>query len=158
MAYADNTSVPVERSRAEIERIVSSAGADAFSSGWRGDDAAISFRLRDRYVRFTLTVPKIEDCRFDARDRYGNRMRQTDDGRRRKHDQERRRLWRCLLLVIKGKCEAVASGIVTFEQEFLPYIVLPDGRTLAEAVVPAIDEAYRTGAMPTTLLLTEGNG
>ena len=34
MAYAENTSVPVEKSKAEIERILQCYGADQSISGW----------------------------------------------------------------------------------------------------------------------------
>ena len=38
-----------------------------------------------------------------------------------------RQRWRALLLIIRAKLEAVASGITTLENEFLANIVLPDG-------------------------------
>ena len=41
------------------------------------------------------------------------------------HEQERRRLWRALLLNIKAKLEAVESGISVFDEEFMAHIVLP---------------------------------
>jgi len=34
MAYAENTKVPVEKTRAEIERLVGKYGATRFASGW----------------------------------------------------------------------------------------------------------------------------
>jgi len=60
--------------------------------------------------------------------------------------------WRALLLCIKAKLEAIESGITEFEDEFLPYIVLPDGRTAAEWLRPQIAIAYKTNRMPTDLL------
>lgn len=54
--------------------------------------------------------------------------------------------------MVKAKLEAVQSGIATFEEEFLSYIVLPSGRTVAEEAMPAIDEMYKTGS--TVPLLT----
>jgi hypothetical protein len=35
------------------------------------------------------------------------------------------RRWRALLLMIKAKVEAVESGVVTFEDEWLAHFVLP---------------------------------
>lgn len=69
-------------------------------------------------------------------------------------DQEKRRKWRALSLAIKAKLESVRSGIATFEEEFLPHIVMPDGRRVIEWVAPQIEAAYQTGKMP---LLTGGN-
>ena len=41
-----------------------------------------------------------------------------------------RQRWRALNLAIKAKLEAVESGIVTFDQEFLAHIVGPSGQTV----------------------------
>jgi hypothetical protein len=59
-------------------------------------------------------------------------------------------------LVIKAKLEGVASGIETFDQAFMAHILLPNGETTGEQLIPQIQIAYKTGAMP-TLLLTSGN-
>ena len=56
--------------------------------------------------------------------------------------------WRALLLIIRAKLEAVESGITTPESEFLANIVLPDGGTVGQWLVPLVDEAYATGKMP----------
>jgi hypothetical protein len=53
--------------------------------------------------------------------------------------------------MIKAKLEAVATGIVTFEEEFAPHMVLPGGRLVAEFLLPAIEQAYATGEVPPLL-------
>jgi hypothetical protein len=69
-----------------------------------------------------------------------------------------RQRWRALALVIKAKLEAVEAGITIFEEEFLAHIVLPDGRTAGEYMVPQIEESYRTKQMPPLLpMLESGN-
>ena len=84
--------------------------------------------------------------------------RGLDTGRARKgnsvneaFEAEMRRVWRALALVIKAKFEAVSSGIVSYEQEFLPFFVLPGGATVAEIMIPQLEIAYRTGKMPALL-------
>jgi hypothetical protein len=57
-------------------------------------------------------------------------------------EQATRQKWRALNLVIKAKLEAVEAGIVTFEDEFMAHMVLPNGATVAEYVGPQIEEAY----------------
>ncbi len=52
---------------------------------------------------------------------------------------------------MKSKLEAVDSGIVTFEEEFLAHIVLPDGTRTGAWAVPQIERAYETGEMPALL-------
>ncbi len=58
---------------------------------------------------------------------------------------------RWLALVIKAKLEAVESGITMFEEEFLAHIVLPDGKTAGEHVIPAIESSYQTGKVKALL-------
>lgn len=53
--------------------------------------------------------------------------------------------------------ESVESGISTFEEEFLPFIVLPNDATVAGVILPMIDGAYKTGKMPPQLLLGDGS-
>jgi hypothetical protein len=48
-------------------------------------------------------------------------------------------------MVVKAKLEAVESGIVTFEDEFLAQTVLPDNRTVGESVAEPIKRAYIEG-------------
>jgi hypothetical protein len=55
--------------------------------------------------------------------------------------------WRALVLVLKAKLEAVASGISTLESEFLAGIVLPNGMTLGQAVLPRLSEAVSSGRL-----------
>ena len=59
-----------------------------------------------------------------------------------------RQRWRALALVIKAKLEAVEAGIVTFEEEFAMHMVLPNGQTVGEWVVPQINQAYELNQMP----------
>jgi hypothetical protein len=49
-----------------------------------------------------------------------------------------RQRWRALGLVIKAKLESVESGIETFEKAFMPYLLLPDGKIVAEHVEAAL--------------------
>lgn len=148
MAYAENTSVPIDRSKAEIERVLVRYGATGFMYGIRPEKAVIAFEANNRHVRFLLPMPDAEAKEF----------RTTPTGRSRKGDavnsafeQEICRRWRALALAIKAKLEAVETGITEFDEEFLAHIVMPNGKTVAESAIPAIDEAYRTGRAPALL-------
>ena len=67
------------------------------------------------------------------------------------YEQAVRQRWRALALVVKAKLEAVEAGISIFEREFFSDIVLPDGRTVGEYVLPQVEESYRSGLMPPLL-------
>jgi hypothetical protein len=134
--YATGTSVPPDRSRAEIEKILRRFGADQFAYGWELEVEQIQFRVAGRSVRLTLPVPAVDDPLFT----------QTPSGRARSAAQaeeawkaELRRRWRSLALVIKAKLTAVQDGISTVEREFLADVILPDGRTIAEWAGPQLE-------------------
>ena len=147
MKYAENTSVSVEKSKMEIERILRRYGATCFASGWDDTRATVLFEAHKRRIKFILPLP--------PKDEYTK----TPEGKTRHKadmielawEQGCRSQWRALALVIKAKLEAVESGVALFEHEFGMQTVLPDGRTVGETVIPHIDEAYRTGKMPPML-------
>jgi hypothetical protein len=148
--YAASTQVSPEKSKAEIEELLRKYGADQFFSGWAdgtgedGGKAALGFRCQGRFVRFVLPLPSKGERRFH-RHRGSSYLTVSDAAARERWEQEVRRRWRALALVIKAKLEAVSTGITSFESEFLAHIVMPDGRTVGEHVVPAIATAYETG-------------
>jgi hypothetical protein len=141
MRYAAQTLVSPDRSRAEIERILSRYGADQFAYGSSSGQVLIGFRAHSKMVRFVLEVPSEEDEEFRTTP-TGRRRRGGSAAAERFHQQEVRRLWRALALGIKAKLEMVSSGIVTFEEEFLAHIVLPDGQTVGDHAIPALETAY----------------
>lgn len=134
--YAEGTSVPVERSRAEIERLVLRHGATSFGHLSSAEGATVFFEVRGRRLRFTLPLPK------------RNAFRSEDKWRA-----EERRRWRCLLLAIKSKFETVNNGIVSFDEEFLAHIVMPGTKeTVGAWAAPQIAAAYERGAHMPPLL------
>lgn len=142
--YAAQTSVTSEKSRGEIERTLTRYGAQAFAYGWQESSAMIGFQAHSRSIRFVLPLPDRADREF-TRTPTG---RQRSSGEAEKaYEQAVRQKWRALALVIKAKLEAVDAGIVTFEDEFAMHMVLPDGRTVAQHVLPAIESAYSTGSV-----------
>ena len=56
MAYAEKTTVPVGKSRMEIEELIRKHGAEQFVSGYSGDKVMIGFTAAGRQVRFIVTV------------------------------------------------------------------------------------------------------
>ena len=147
--YAESTTVSAERSRGEIERILSRYGADSFLYGWEGSKAVIQFRVNDKYIQFILEMPSKDNREFTHTPVRGNRRSpaQTEAA----WEQATRQRWRALALVIKAKLEAVGTGITEFESEFLAHIVLPNGQTVGNWILPQIQMAYDTGDIPKML-------
>lgn len=150
--YAQDTTVPADRSRAEIERTLTRYGASAFAYGWEGDRGIVGFKFDGRHIRMTLTMPDRESLRRapDKGRTMGYRNR-TDAQLETAYDQACRQRWRALALVVKAKLEAVESGISTLEREFLADMVLPEGQTVGEWIAPQLETAYRNGGMPEML-------
>lgn len=134
--FAETTKVPAIQSRTEIEKLVTRHQCQSFGTAvdYQALKARVQFTSHQRIVRFVLTLPDPKKFRQAAQ-----------------HEQEDRRVWRSLLLVIKAKLEAVATGIATFEEEFLAHIVMPNDKTVAEMVIPQIAESYTSGKMPRAL-------
>jgi hypothetical protein len=137
MAYAEQTSVPVSRTRAEIEELLMRKGASQFAYMMDGTKAAIGFAVQSRRVRFVVPLPDRADKKFFFTP--ARRNRRTDEEAFREWEQACRSRWRALFLAIKAKLEAVEIGITTFEEEFLAHFVCDDGQTIGEKIIPQID-------------------
>jgi hypothetical protein len=141
--FAQETSVSVEKSKAEIEAMLSKYGATAFMSGTNQTEAIIAFEMSARKIMFRLTLPNKADRRF-THTPSRNTPRHPADAHG-EWEQACRSRWRALALAIKAKLEAVAVGITTFENEFMAHIVMPDGLTVGDHVRPRIADAYASG-------------
>lgn len=148
MAFAEHTSVSVEKTKAELETlIVRKYRAVGYHCGFMGGLSTVEFVLRDRLVRFTLQMPTEQAFKQSPKGVLRTKI-QIDTA----IDQEMRRLWRCLLLAVKAKLECVASGISTFEDEFLAQIVDPStNKTVGETVKPLLAENYAGHKRPLLL-------
>lgn len=153
MAYAEKTTVSVSRTKADIEELIQTHGADQFVSGFKENIAVIGFAMAGRQIRFILPLPDKQAKEYWYTP--GRNQRRTDEAAHTAWEQACRSRWRALYLIVKAKLEAVDAGISTVEREFLYDIVLPDGRTAGEWMAPQIETAYETGKMPPLLPLFE---
>ena len=156
MAYAENTTVSVEKSRAEIERLLQRHKCQKFMCGVDNEahKATVQFQAHNRIIRFLLQLPDPRDpAHKKIKTSY---LQRTPSGIAKLVDQLERQRWRALLLVIKAKLESVESGIATFEEEFMAQIVLPDDRTVGQWVLPEVEQIYQTGRMPTNRQIESG--
>ena len=132
--FAEGTSVPVDRSQAEVKKLLKAHGAGGILVAEQGEHTVLMFELEGRRVRFDVAPPGKE---FDSV---------------RKRAAEERRRWRALILLLKAKFESIASGDAGYEAEFLAYFTLPDGRTpLIARVLPELDKALTAGKVPPLL-------
>lgn len=147
--YAENTSVPSDRSRSEIEQTLRRYGASAFAYGWQSNSAHVMFEMADRRIKFTLPMPDPQARQFTHTPSRGTKR--SPAAAEEAYEQAVRQRWRALALVIKAKLEAVEAGISTVEQEFMAHIALPTGQTVGEWITPQLREVYARGQMPALL-------
>lgn len=143
--FASDTEVPVAKTRAEIEALLTRYMATSFASFIRPTEAMIAFEMRDRKIMFRLPMPDPGAEEFTHFKRGYNQYRRTDTAASAAWEQACRSRWRALLLSIKAKLEAVEVGISLFEDEFLANIMMAGGQTVGELVRPRIEQAYREG-------------
>lgn len=147
MPYAENTSVSIERSIAEIQQTLRRYGATSFGYLEQNNRIAIAFEMRGRRVRFTSPLPSFSESERTPE----RRIRRSQAEALKAHEARLRERYRALLLVIKAKLESVTSGIETFDEAFMAHLVLPNGQTVGEWGTPQIEVAYASGHMPALL-------
>lgn len=133
MAYAKYTKVSVEKSQWDIVNILKKYGAKGFMMDF--ENYRIGFQHGNRNVILKVHPPN--------RDEFS-----TDN----QYQQAIKAQWRAYLLIIKAKFVAISSKITTFDNEFMANFLLKSGKTLAEQILPQLDQ---NEMFPK---LTEGNG
>lgn len=146
--YAATTTVPVGRTRDQIERTLTRYGATGFMFGQDQDTAAVAFVIRGRHVRFLVPMPDPADKRFSH---TPTQQRRGATAATEKWQQAVRSRWRALGLILQAKLEAVDAGVVELDTEFMAQLVMPDGRTVGDAVRDQLDLAITTGSTPALL-------
>ena len=148
--YAEQTAVPAGRSIEQIKWNVGRFGATEFGYHECAERATVGFVIEG--LRFEMMVPLP-----DAAD-----SRRTPTGKVRakaaaaaQHNAEIRRRWRALAVVVKALLVAVDEQIMDLRQAFMPYIVMANGVTVAENLLPVIEKAAKAGELPSTLKATK---
>jgi len=144
MAYAENTTVPIEKSLSEIVMMIKKAGGVRIAQMEDVDALAVQFFMSERMLRFRVPLPTADT--LSKHDNGNNRYLEIPKAtRQKKADAIRRQRARALLLVIKAKLESVESGVETFDEAFLPNIVMSDGSTIWERVAEPLALEYQSG-------------
>ena len=149
--YASNTTVSPEKTQSDIRETLRRYGAKKFGVMEEDGKAHVMFEINNLMIQLTVELPNVND------------FTKTKVGRSRKnsaaneaHVQAIRQRWRALLLAIKAKLEAIECGISTIEKEFLAFVIMPDGKSLSDHVLPKLKDMSQTGKMPRLLLSYDG--
>ena len=138
--YASNTNVSVLNSQAEIQTILRRFGAKSFGTMEEETEtgqrvAYLMFTVNNLRVQFDVELPNRIDFKYTetGRDRS---EKQIDE----KYELAIRRKWRALTLMVKAKLVGVDESCATIEKEFMAYVMLPNGKTIGESLVPKLQE------------------
>lgn len=149
--YAENTQVPISRSRAEIDGILRGWGADAiqWSDDFKHDKVMLRFlwtwQERQYVARFTIALPTAKDLSVNAVDgRTGRTSERKLEALMADRGKQEHRI---LALWLKAAFNAVDSGIVTAEALFLAFFEGRDGQTVAEVALPRLPDLLAGSAM-----------
>jgi hypothetical protein len=148
--YAANTTVGVDRSQIEIQKILRKFGASRFGTMESPTHAFVMFEYKNFMIQMDAPLPKAED------------FKKTDAGRSRKstqvnaaYEQAIKQRWRSLILSVKAKLIAIEDGISTVEKEFMAFVMMPDGKSLGDHFLPKLVEIAKTGNMPRMIGMTK---
>jgi len=147
--YAARTRVSTHRSRQLIERQLMRFGAEEFGYLNARGRTYIMFRYRKLPVQLSIELPDPDDAAFT----------ETPTGLERSKaaaiaawEQETRRGWSSLCMVIKALLVAVDDGVFSFEEAFLAHLVWGDGKTIAQHLLPKVEAALESGkVLPETM-------
>lgn len=138
--YAQETTVPVAKSRAEIDNLLRQWGAKGlqWSDDFQNDRVMLRFVWNyddtDYMARFVIELPGRDQLKDQAID---GRTGAVSDLKMEKLLSARgKQEHRLLLLWLKAALNAVEAGMVTAEALFLPFLEGQTGETVAEIAIP----------------------
>ena len=112
--YAKNTTVPIARSKQKIEELLVSYDIEESFMGRSPRGDGIGFRYKGKVYKMNVPTPSKEE--------------KTE----KQYEQELRQRWRILYMSMKMKFEEIEAGVISFEDQFLAQMSLPDGTTVAD--------------------------
>jgi hypothetical protein len=138
MAY-EGTEVAVSKSQDSIRRLIyahKGTGLMLVSKPpAEGFEAFIEIAQKPYHVRIMATCREVS--KRDPRSRWKERSASAHAAA---VEQEERRVWRVLFWHLKGIFEAADSGVIDIRNIIMPYVVLRDGTTLSDHIMPRMDE------------------
>jgi hypothetical protein len=116
--------VPVDRTKIEIESMLTDYGASHFAYFSDPRGAMVIFEAQGWRLRFNVPL---------------------ESGASPKAVRSRNQRWREFLHCIRAKLDSVTTGIESFAEAFLAHVVMPDDRTVYEHVASRLADAAESG-------------
>lgn len=113
--YAKNTTVPVARSKTQVQELLVNYGIDEFFFGTGPRGEGVGFKYEGRVYKHNVPMPNKDDYNYETQ--YKQAIRQR---------------WRIFYMSLKMKLEEIQDGGISFEDQFLAMMTLPDGSTVSD--------------------------
>lgn len=113
--YAEYTKVPVNKSRQNIQDLLKNWGIDEFFFGTSPRGEGIGFKHEGRVYKHNIKTPE-----------------KTYDMSEAKYQRAIRQRWRILYMSLKMKLEEIDDGNISFEDQFLAQMCLPNGTSVSD--------------------------
>lgn len=133
--YAKNTKVTASRSKVQVQELLVNYGIDEFFFGTSPRGEGVGFKYDGKVYKHNVPMPNRNDFRNETQ-----------------HNQAIRQRWRIFYMSLKMKLEEVQDGGISFEDQFLSMMTLPDGSTVADFMkLPENVEKLNEAEMPKLL-------
>ena len=131
--YAEGTTVPVSKSRMDMQGLLDANGCTAFGFEKIEGGDALYFKLGGRSYRIVIRKPTADEQKAHNQKRYPNSYWRRDVPT--DIEAEYRRRWRANLMLLKTKLEFFDEDEPgEMSRELMPWLVLESGQTLEQAI------------------------
>lgn len=147
MPYAEDTSVPVVKTRIEIEGLLVKHKASHIGVMLQPGRAQIAFTIQGWSVLFRIPLPTEQDT-MEWKDPRHSWRSMSEAAKAAKLEQICRSRWRALLLTLKAKLVSVESKVETLEEAFMAHLVVDrSGETMGDRSLPELRDALVKGKL-----------
>lgn len=138
-----STKVAVHESQADVRELLRRRRATGLqiSEYWQEDQAVADVRFgmpapEGGFYAYRIRVRTPDPGPLEKVDQYSHKPRAATTQELRDHQAgAERQIWRLVYWWLKAQFEAAEAGLVSLEEAFLPWMELPDGRTVFESAV-----------------------
>ena len=140
MSY-EVTGVDVLRSQAAISGLVAKHGGTGIGFESEPPEEAFTVKIRLGGHPYIIRVAaRTKSIGRERRSRQGAFLGlRTEAQMSAAAEQERRRVWRVLYWHLKAVFDAADAGVIELRRAMLPYIVMANGQTVGEVLLPRLD-------------------
>jgi hypothetical protein len=145
MAY-ENTDVSVSKSQDQLRKTIMAHKGSSFMCLSERANGINTLLNREGFQAMVVIEGKVYTIRVMATLKDSKR-RLTEIQTQDFNERESRRIWRVLYYHMKSVFEAADSGVMEFRELMLPYVVVGDGRTIAQHILPKLAESVAAGRL-----------